>query len=373
MAAFDFAFVGGTLGVATGRKLVRLLELATDRRLPAVLVTASGGVRVQEGVAALFQMAAVGAAAAAHRDAGLLQIAVLDDPTTGGVAAGFALAADVVVAAPGARVSVAGGRTAAAMGRLGPADVHVGFAIDVLAHPHEQRPVVARLLGMLAGEPTPGPGTVSHEWPECVTDDAVELAGDRRGVASAGVRTGIAAVDGSAFVWILLGRGERPPGPAAFAKARRRLDWAARLRLPVVTLIDAPGADVSFEAETANLAGEVALTLAAFTRIPTPTLAIVDGTGGGGPVMALAAADRLVMTEGSDFYVLPPAAVAALLDRSRPSEPGAGRTGTTAADLLAAGIVDDVVPATDEARAEVLRRFLKDPPQAGNRYRRWAG
>lgn len=103
-------FMMGSMGSAVGEKITRLFEHALERRLPVVGFTVSGGARMQEGLLSLMQMAKVSAAVKRHSDAGLLYIAVLTDPTTGGVTASFAMEADIILAEPGATVGFAGAR-----------------------------------------------------------------------------------------------------------------------------------------------------------------------------------------------------------------------------------------------------------------------
>jgi len=106
--AMDFRFIGASMGSVVGEKVTRAFELATTERLPIVLVTASGGARMQEGMLSLMQMAKTSAAAQRHEDAGLAYISVLTNPTYGGVTASFAVLADVLLAEPGARIGFAG-------------------------------------------------------------------------------------------------------------------------------------------------------------------------------------------------------------------------------------------------------------------------
>ncbi|MBM6999789.1 acetyl-CoA carboxylase carboxyltransferase subunit alpha [bacterium] len=103
-------FMMGSMGSAVGEKVTRLFERATERHLPVVGFTVSGGARMQEGATSLMQMAKVSGAVRRHSDAGLLYVAVLTDPTSGGVTASFAMEADVTVAEPGALVAFAGPR-----------------------------------------------------------------------------------------------------------------------------------------------------------------------------------------------------------------------------------------------------------------------
>ncbi len=103
-------FMMGSMGSAVGEKITSLFEYAVHHRLPVVGFTVSGGARMQEGLLSLMQMAKTSAAVKRHSDAGLLYIAVLTNPTTGGVTASFAMEADIILAEPGATVGFAGAR-----------------------------------------------------------------------------------------------------------------------------------------------------------------------------------------------------------------------------------------------------------------------
>jgi len=110
LAAFEFGFMGGSMGAVVGERLSRLFDRARAHGMPAVVVTASGGARMQEGLQALMQMAKVTAAIERFREARLPYVSVLADPTTGGVAASVAALGDFVVAEPGAQIGFAGPR-----------------------------------------------------------------------------------------------------------------------------------------------------------------------------------------------------------------------------------------------------------------------
>ena len=103
-------FMMGSMGSAVGEKITTLFEYAVQHRLPVIGFTVSGGARMQEGLLSLMQMAKTSAAVKRHSDAGFLYIAVLTDPTTGGVMASFATEADIILAEPGATVGFAGAR-----------------------------------------------------------------------------------------------------------------------------------------------------------------------------------------------------------------------------------------------------------------------
>jgi acetyl-CoA carboxylase carboxyl transferase subunit beta len=113
IAVFNFHFFGGTMGSAVGEKLTRLIEHATEHRLPLVIVSASGGARMQEGIHSLMQMAKLTGALGRLRDAGIPYVSICTDPTTGGVAASIALLGDVNLAEPRALIGFAGPRVVA--------------------------------------------------------------------------------------------------------------------------------------------------------------------------------------------------------------------------------------------------------------------
>jgi len=110
LAVMDFFFRGGTMGAVVGEKITLLFEEALQRRVPAIVCTASGGARMEEGLVALMQMAKTSAALARLQEARLPYISVLTDPTTGGVSASFAFDADVIIAEPKAVIGFAGRR-----------------------------------------------------------------------------------------------------------------------------------------------------------------------------------------------------------------------------------------------------------------------
>jgi acetyl-CoA carboxylase carboxyl transferase subunit beta len=110
VAAMEYAFIGGSMGVVMGEKIVRAVETALARRLPLVIVSCSGGARMMEGALSLMQMAKVSAALARLDRARLPYISVLTDPTTGGVTASFAMLGDLNIAEPKALIGFAGPR-----------------------------------------------------------------------------------------------------------------------------------------------------------------------------------------------------------------------------------------------------------------------
>lgn len=106
----DFRFMGGSMGSVVGEKLTRLIETATIKKIPTIILCASGGARMQEGLLSLMQMAKVSSALQRHNKEGLLYIPILTSPTTGGVTASFAMLGDLIIAEPKALIAFAGRR-----------------------------------------------------------------------------------------------------------------------------------------------------------------------------------------------------------------------------------------------------------------------
>ena len=110
ISAMEYAFIGGSMGAVVGEMIARAVERATDTRTPLIIISASGGARMMEGVISLMQLAKISAALARMDDAKVPYISVLTDPTTGGVTASFAMLGDLNIAEPGALIGFAGPR-----------------------------------------------------------------------------------------------------------------------------------------------------------------------------------------------------------------------------------------------------------------------
>ena len=171
LGVLDFAYMGGSMGSVVGEVLTRLYERALERKRPAIVVSASGGARMQEGVLSLMQMAKTSAALARlQREARMPYISVLTHPTTGGVAASFAMLGDVIVAEPGALIGFAGARVIEqTIGQQLPEGFQTAEyllengAVDRIVPRDELRQMLARTLRLLLRQPAPGPVEVSEE------------------------------------------------------------------------------------------------------------------------------------------------------------------------------------------------------------------
>ncbi|MER7458703.1 acetyl-CoA carboxylase carboxyltransferase subunit alpha [Micromonospora sp. NPDC126480] len=396
LAVMDFRFLGGSLGCAVGELITRAAERALADRVPLVVVTASGGARMQEGVLSLMQMATVSQAVAALREAGVPSVSVLTDPTYGGVAASFATNTDVVLAESGARMGFAGPRV---IRQVTGRDLPDGFQtaefllrhgqVDMVVPRHALRGRLAALLAAAAGGRRPAPGVprpvrppagapptptggerdawetvrlarhpgrpTTLDYLESAFDGFVELHGDRLGADCPAVVGGLAELAGRPVMVIghqkghttaeLMARNFGMASPAGHRKALRLMRLAARWGLPVVTLVDTPGADPGVGAEQQGQAAAIAENILTLTTLPTPVVAVVTGEGGSGGALALAVADRVLMLEHAVYSVISPEGCAAILWPDRSAAPQAARAlRLTSADLCRFGVVDAVVP-----------------------------
>ncbi|HXF83053.1 MAG TPA: acetyl-CoA carboxylase carboxyltransferase subunit alpha [bacterium] len=412
LGAFDFEFMGGTMGSVVGEKVADAFEYATRQRLPVVLVSSSGGARMQEGMLSLMQMAKTAAAQATHDRAGLPFISVLANPTFGGVAASFASLGDVIIAERGALVGFVGPRVIElTLGVTLPPDSHRAETlfragmIDLIVPREDLRSAIAYLIGHLspaAGARRPAAARPSlrrrraarvEPWqtvllarhPERPTAldyidrlvaRFVELHGDRYFGDDPAIVGGLGEFGEQTVVIIAQERGRGPdeqafrrrgmPMPEGYRKALRLMHLAAKFRLPVVTLVDTPGAYPGPEAEQRGIAQALARNLKEMAILPVPTVAVVIGEGGSGGALALAVADRVLMLEHAIYSVISPEGAAAILwrDAARAPEVAQGLK-ITAADLRRLGIIDAIIPeppggahADPELAAQVLGAAL---------------
>ncbi|MGK7345235.1 MAG: acetyl-CoA carboxylase, carboxyltransferase subunit beta [Candidatus Nitrospinota bacterium M3_3B_026] len=162
IASFEFGFMGGSMGSVAGEKLTRAFERGIEGKRPVVIVSCSGGARMQEGIFSLMQMAKTSAAVAEHSEAGLPFISILADPTTGGVTASYAMLGDVIIAEPGALICFAGPRV---IQQTIQENLPEGFQraefllergfVDMVVHRFELKKTVVRLLDYMSHEASP--------------------------------------------------------------------------------------------------------------------------------------------------------------------------------------------------------------------------
>jgi len=402
VAVSEFAFLGGSIGVAAGERLARAVERATAERLPLIALPASGGTRMQEGTVAFLQMVKITTAVTAHQAAHLPYITYLRHPTTGGVFASWASLGHLTLAEPGALIGFLGPRVYQALhgapfpeGVQTAGNLHAHGLVDTVVAPGDLAAFLARVLTALTPAPGPAsPGKVApHEaapapepartnggsaWASVLrtreasrpgTADLLQAAATGTvPLPRAGMILALARIGGRPCVVIGQDRQQPPPGPAGLRLARRAVRLAAGLGLPLVTVIDTPGAELSPQAEEDGLAREIACCLAELLTHPGPTVSVLLGQGTGGAALALLPADRTLAAAHAWLAPLAPEGASAIVYRDRDHAAElAGRQGIRAADLAALGIADCVIPepaeGADDALGGAFGRDLADALQ----------
>jgi acetyl-CoA carboxylase carboxyl transferase subunit beta len=413
-AVMDFRFLGGSLGCVVGELITTAADLALTEHTPLLLATASGGARMQEGVLSLMQMAKTSQALGQLDKAGVLTISLITDPTYGGVAASYATLCDVILAEPKARLGFAGPRVIQQTIRQ---TLPAGFQtaefllerglIDGIHPRGSLRTNLARLLSAAGKRQEQAAGSPARATPAVVVrdpgrlpereawqavqlarnlerpttadylgrafEDFEELRGDRIGDGDCGaVIGGPARIDGVPVMVIGTQKGHTiteltehnfgMPTPAGYRKAARLMRLAEKLRLPVVTIIDTPGAYPGIAAEEQGQAIAVAENIRLMAGLSVPIVSIITGEGGSGGALALGVGDRVLACSNAVYSVISPEGCAAILWNDPSKAPvAAAALRVDARELLRFGIVDGVVmePAggTQTDHLEAAQRF----------------
>jgi acetyl-CoA carboxylase carboxyl transferase subunit beta len=368
LVAFEFGFLGGSLGERTGDRLEAAHAHAREQRLPVVSLVATGGSRMQEGMLALTQLQRVARESALTRAAGLPQLAVLRDPTTGGGWATLGAGADVVLALPGAQVGFAGSRVrppdADPAAYTARAQLAAG-TVDAVVPPEELRETLGLWLALLTAPsagPAPVPAALGAADLPATGWDAVRraraperpraqayldayftrraaLSGDRCGGTDPdGMLCGFGTHDGRTVAYAAqTGAATRPAG---YRTAARLIRLADRLSVPVLTLVDTPGAANDADAERQGAGAAIADLFTAVATARTPLTTLVIGEGGSGGALALAAPGNTWVTPDGYFSVIAPEPAAAILKRPADQvRATADQLRVRPQDLVALGVV----------------------------------
>jgi acetyl-CoA carboxylase carboxyl transferase subunit beta len=390
MCALDFTFLGGSMGSVVGEKVTRAIELGARTKTPVIVCSSSGGARMQEGTLSLMQMAKTSAALALLAEAGVPYFALLADPTYGGVSASFATLGDLIICEPRVKVGFAGPQvieqtirqklpegfqTAEFLMEKGQIDLIVPRAelpntFKKLLGFHDRRPAAAKASSPPAA-PDRAPSTRSawesvqlarhpdrpnfRELVDLVFDGFTELHGDRSFRDDPAIVGGLATLAGRSVMVIghQKGRGTKEaiarnfgmPHPEGYRKALRLMQYAGRLGLPLVTLIDTPGAYPGIQAEERNQSEAIARNLLVMSRLPIPIVCTIIGEGGSGGALALGVGDRVLMMENAIYSVISPEGCATILFKDAASAPrAADASRLTATELRKLGVADELVP-----------------------------
>lgn len=420
------SFLMGSMGSVVGEKIARAAKMADQDKCPLIIISASGGARMQEGMYALFQMEKTAASIRRFQKHGGLFISILTDPTMGGVSASFASLGDVILAEPDALIGFAGPRVIAQTihqklpkgFQKAQFQLNHGF-VDRIAEPEKMRDEVLQLLRFHAkeekeqasGQPkmvkTTGCGAshsrrlsayervrlVRSEDRPKITDyiaalftDFTELCGDRCGTEDPAILCGLAFFGSQPVTVIGHRKGKNlrdslrynfgMPGPGGYRKALRMMREAEKFGRPVITFIDTPGAYPGKEAEENGISSAIAENLAAMAELRVPILSIVTGEGSSGGALGIGAGDRILMLENAVYSVLSPEGFASILwkDSKRAAE-ASEIMQITAPELLERGLIDGIIeepeggiqkdPASCYSRMkEAIGSFLSDMEKA---------
>jgi acetyl-CoA carboxylase carboxyl transferase subunit beta len=350
VVAFDFRFVGGSIGRRSGDRIVRAISTARRERRPLVSLLASGGSRMHEGMVALHQLPRIAAELARVRRAGIPHIGVARDPTTGGVWATLGASADVTLAVAGAQVGFAGLRVRSEGEHVAftAEGQHAAGNIDAALPAGEIPGALAAWLRLLRprphGAPAPEPPPAGLGSPAAPADgwsavraarspdrpralaylqanltDVATIHGDRCGGHDPGLHCGFGR-SGDRTVAFAAQTGTATT-PAGYRTATRLIRLAERFGTPVLTLIDTPGAAALADAEATGLAPAIAELFMAVAEANVPITTLVIGEGGSGGALALASPAATWLTGDAYFAVIAPELAAAILKRDRTDAP----------------------------------------------------
>ncbi|MFC2471579.1 MAG: acetyl-CoA carboxylase, carboxyltransferase subunit beta [Lachnoanaerobaculum gingivalis] len=418
IAVCDARFMMSSMGRVVGEKITAAVEKATEEKMPIIIYSCSGGARMQEGMISLMQMAKTSAALKRHHEAGQLFISFLTDPTMGGVSASFAMLGDIILAEPKALIGFAGPRVIAqTIGTKLPEGfqsaeflLEHGF-IDAIVERSEQRSVLKKILrAHTSGFKKVARKESQDENTEKVTEkrtkvkapktawDSVllsrrpdrptakdyidrlfsfflELHGDRLSGDDGAIIGGIANYYGKPVMVVAEQKGKSikenkirnfgMPNPSGYRKALRLMKHAQKFNMPIICIVDTPGAFCGIEAEEKGQAEAIARALFEMSDMTVPILSVVIGEGGSGGALALAVANEVWMLEHSIYSILSPEGFASILYKdAKKNKEAAEVMKITSKELLGLGVIDRVIkeelPLTVDTMDTVIEEMVSN-------------
>lgn len=391
IAVMDSRFMMASMGYYVGEHLRRTIERATERRLPLVVFTASGGARMQEGIVSLMQMAKTSGALKKHHEAGLLYVTCITHPTTGGVTASFASLGDIILSEPEALIGFAGRRVIESTIKqqlpddfqLAEFQLENGF-IDKIVDRKDLKETLNKILVLHKNknqsldfklkkpkkikqskkQKTPWDivklardkeRPVATDYIEKLFDDFIEFHGDRLFKDDSAVVGGIAKFNGKPVTVIGQAKGtdiksnmDRNFGmmhPHGYRKALRLMKQAEKFNRPIVCIVDTPGAYCGISAEEGGQGQAIAENLFEMSGLEVPVLTIIIGEAGSGGALGLAVSNEVWMMENSIYSILSPEGYASILWKDGTlAEKAAKEMKLTANDMKALGIIEEIIP-----------------------------
>ena len=418
IAVCDARFMMSSMGRVVGEKITAAVEKATEEKMPIIIFSCSGGARMQEGMISLMQMAKTSAALKRHHEAGQLFISFLTDPTMGGVSASFAMLGDIILAEPKALIGFAGPRVIAqTIGTKLPEGfqsaeflLEHGF-IDAIVERSEQRSVLKKILRAhtsgfkkvarqesqdenteKVAEKRPKVKAPKTAWDSVLLSRRpdrptakdyidrmfsffLELHGDRLLGDDGAIVGGIANYYGKPVMVVAEQKGKSikenkirnfgMPNPSGYRKALRLMKHAQKFNMPIICIVDTPGAFCGIEAEEKGQAEAIARALFEMSDMTVPILSVVIGEGGSGGALALAVANEVWMLEHSIYSILSPEGFASILYKdAKKSKEAAEVMKITSKELLALGVIDRVIkediPLTVDTMDTVIEEMVSN-------------
>ncbi|MBQ8230680.1 MAG: acetyl-CoA carboxylase carboxyltransferase subunit beta [Lachnospiraceae bacterium] len=413
-------FLMGSMGHVVGEKVTRMIEKATELKLPVFLFCCSGGARMQEGIISLMQMAKTSAAIKKHSEAGLLYCTILTDPTTGGVTASFAMLGDVIMAEPGALIGFAGPRVIEqTIGQKLPEGFQTsefllehGFIDGIVLRENLKKTIYFLIkthqcregnyadfqknldvhfqlneimkerswldIPRTAWEKVKAVRQVDRpaatDYMQYIFDFFVEAHGDRYYRDDAAIVGGVAFVDGQPVTVIADIKGKDfkecqkrnfgMPMPEGYRKALRLMKQAEKFNRPIISFVNTSGAFCGIEAEERGQGEAIARNLLEMSSLKVPVLCILIGEGGSGGALATAVGNEVWMMENATYSILSPEGFASILWKdSNKAKEASEVMNITAEDLKRLGVIEQIIPefgGADKKSVESIGGYMKE-------------
>ena len=388
-------FMMGSMGRAAGDAIVAAMEHAITERRAFVMVTSSGGARMQENILSLMQMARTTVAVNKLHANGIPYIVLLTDPTFGGVTASFAMLGDIHIAEKGARIGFAGRRVIEQNIREKlPTNFQTAEylyehgMVDMVVARGDLHDTIAKILAVLTKQKR-DPGQISVTTPahdsskkirgmgeneaydkvllarhenrphfldyiNGIVSDWTYLAGDRCFAEDAAMASGIGFWRGIPAVIIGQEQGRTIEtrqkhrfgmvNPEGYRKAQRMMRLAEKFQLPLISLFDTAGAFAGREGEERGQSQAVASSIAAGLSMRAPYVAVNVGQGGSGGAIAIGTGDRILMLENAIYSVIAPESCASILWRDNKYRATASAAmKLTARDMANMNVIDEII------------------------------